>query len=94
MKQYIVEYMGTLVVLIAKLVSEADPVVMGLVFFAVFTITKGISSGYFTPFIPVTSYLLGKMSLEESMYNVLAQIFAGISVVVLYKPIRVLITEY
>lgn len=93
MKQYIVEYMGTLVVLLAKLVSDADPVVMGLVFFAVFTITKGISSGYFTPFIPVTSYFLGRMSLEESMYNILAQILAGLSVVAVYKPIRVLISE-
>jgi hypothetical protein len=93
MKQYIVEYMGTLVVLTAKLISDADPVVMGLVFFAVFTITKGISTGYFTPFIPVTSYLLGRMSFEESMYNVLAQIFAGISAVILFKPITTYIMQ-
>lgn len=93
MKQYVVEYMGTLVVLLAKLVSDADPVVMGLTFFAVFTITKGISTGYFTPFIPVTSYLLGKMTLEESMYNILAQIFAGLSAVLLIKPTMILIKD-
>jgi glycerol uptake facilitator-like aquaporin len=93
MKQYIVEYMGTLVVLISKLISDADPVVMGLVFFGVFSITKGISTGYFTPFIPVTSYLIGKMTLEESLYNILAQILAGLSAVLLVKPTMILIKE-
>ena len=93
MKQYIVEYMGTLVVLVAKLISDADPVVMGLVFFAVFTITKGISTGYFTPFIPVTSYLLGRMTLEESLYNILSQVFAGLSAVLLMKPTMILIKD-
>ena len=89
MRQYIVEYMGTLVVLVAKLLTDADPVVMGVVFFAVFSITRGITTGYFTPFIPVTGYLLGRMTLEESMYNILAQILAGISAVILFKPIKV-----
>lgn len=88
MRQYIVEYMGTLVVLVAKLVSDADPLVMGVVFFAVFSITRGISTGYFTPFIPVTGYLLGRMTLEESMYNILAQVLAGLSAVILLKPIK------
>jgi hypothetical protein len=93
MRQYIVEYMGTLVVLVSKLVSDADPLVMGVVFFAVFSITKGISTGYFTPFIPVTGYLLGKMTLEESVYNVLAQVLAGISAVILFKPVKIFIMD-
>lgn len=93
MKQYIVEYMGTLVVLVAKLVSDANPLVMGVVFFAVFSITKGISTGYFTPFIPVTGYLLGRMTVEESMYNILAQVLAGISAVLLLKPIKVFMMD-
>lgn len=93
MRQYIVEYMGTLVVLVAKLISDADPLVMGVVFFAVFSITRGVSTGYFTPFIPVTGYLLGRMTLEESMYNVLAQILAGISAVLLLKPIAVFMRD-
>jgi glycerol uptake facilitator-like aquaporin len=93
MRQYIVEYMGTLVVLVSKLISDGDPLVMGIVFFAVFTITKGISTGYFTPFIPVTGYLLGRMTLEESGYNMLAQVLAGISAVILFKPIKIFIHD-
>lgn len=93
MRQYIVEYMGTLVVLVAKLISDANPLVMGVVFFAVFSITKGISTGYFTPFIPVTGYLLGRMTLEESLYNILAQILAGVSAVILLKPITIFMQE-
>ena len=93
MRQYIVEYMGTLVVLVAKLLTDADPLVMGVVFFAVFSITRGITTGYFTPFIPVTGYLLGRMTLEESMYNILAQILAGVSAVILFKPIKVFMHE-
>ncbi len=92
MRQYVVEYMGTLVVLTAKLITDADPVVMGLTFFAVFWITKGISSGYFTPFVPVTGYLLGKMSAEESLYNVIAQVLGAISAVLLFKPITTFIS--
>lgn len=93
MRQYIIEYMGTLVVLVAKLVSDADPIVMGIVFFAVFSITRGITTGYFTPFIPVTGYLLGRMTLEESMYNILAQVLAGISAVILFKPVKVFMMD-
>lgn len=93
MRQYIVEYMGTLVVLTAKLVSDADPLVMGIVFFAVFNITRGISTGYFTPFIPVTGYLLGRMTIEESLYNILAQVLAGVSAVILFKPITVFMRD-
>ena len=85
--------MGTLVVLVAKLVSDADPLVMGIVFFAVFSITRGITTGYFTPFIPVTGYLLGRMTLEETMYNILAQILAGISAVILFKPVKVFMMD-
>lgn len=93
MKQYIVEYMGTLVVLTAKLLTDADPVVMGLTFFAVFWMTKGISSGYFTPFVPVTGYLLGRMTAEESVYNVVAQVLGAVSAVVLFKPITAFIRD-
>jgi glycerol uptake facilitator-like aquaporin len=93
MRQYIVEYMGTLVVLVAKLISDGDPIVMGIVFFATFSITKGISTGYFTPFVPVTGYLLGRMTLEESGYNMLAQVLAGISAVILFKPIKIFMNE-
>ncbi len=86
MNQYFIEYLGTLIVVSAKLLTEADPIIMGLTFFSVYWMTKGITRGLFTPFGPLALYLLGRMSFEEASKNLTVQVMGAISAVIIYKP--------
>jgi glycerol uptake facilitator-like aquaporin len=94
MNQYFIEYLGTLVVVSAKLVTEADPVVMGITFFAVYWMTKGITRGLFTPFGPLALYMLGRMGFEEASKNLLVQSLGAISAVLIYKPFSAFIQDF
>lgn len=94
MNQYFIEYLGTLIVVSAKLVTEADPVIMGLTFFSVYWMTKGITRGLFTPFGPLALYLLGRMSMEEAGKNLLVQSMGAISAVLIYKPFSAFIQQF
>lgn len=88
-KKYIIEYMGVLVILVAKLITEADPIVMGVMYFSVFWMAGKITSGYFTPFGPLAMYMLGRGNTQDMIYNLIAQITGALSAILLYKPLKV-----
>jgi glycerol uptake facilitator-like aquaporin len=93
MNQYFIEYLGTLTVVSAKLLTEADPVIMGITFFAVYWMARGITRGFFTPFGPLAFYLIGRMSAEEAGKNLVVQLLGAISAVVIYKPFSAFIQD-
>ena len=88
MYKYFIEYLGVLVIVTAKLLTEADPVVMGIIYFSLFTMVKGISTGFLTPFGPLTAYILGRGDKQDMIYNLIAQISAAVSAALLFKPIK------
>ena len=79
--------MGVLVLVTAKLITEADPVVMGIIYFSLFTLAGKITSGYFTPFGPLAMYMLGRGNVQDGVYNVIAQLCGAVSAILLFKPI-------
>lgn len=87
MYKYFIEYLGVTIIVTAKLLTEADPIVMGLIYFAAFTLTKGISSGFLTPFGPLSAFILGRGDKLDMMYNLIAQFLGAISAALLFKPI-------
>lgn len=87
-KKYIIEFLGTLVVMIAKLLTEANPVVMGVVYFSVYWMTQGISTGFFNPFGPLAAYMLKRGTTQDITYNLVAQCLGAISAITLYKPLK------
>ncbi len=87
MNKYFVEYLGVLVILISKLMTEANPVVMGLVYFSVFTIAGSITTGYFTVFGPLAAYMLNRGTMQDIVYNLVAQFLGAISAILLFKPL-------
>jgi len=91
MNKYFIEYLGVLIIITAKLITEADPIIMGLIYFSVFTIAGKVSSGYFTPFGPLAMFLLGRGTTEDVLYNLGAQLLGAISAIFLFKPIKVYI---
>jgi hypothetical protein len=88
MNKYFVEYLGVLIIVTAKLITEADPFVMALIYFSVFMIAGGITSGYFTPFGPLAMYILNRGEFKDMMYNLLSQLAGALSAIYLFKPIK------
>jgi len=88
MYKYFIEFMGVVTIIYAKLLTEADPTVMALVYFAMFSISKGITTGYFTPIGSLSAWLIGRVPTEEFFYNVFAQILASICVAITFLPVK------
>ena len=80
MNKYFLEFMGVVTIIYAKLLTEADPVVMAIVYFAMFSLAKGITTGYFTPIGSLSAWLVGRVPTQDFLYNVLAQLLAAIAV--------------
>lgn len=92
MYKYLVEFLGVFVIITADLLTEADPVIIGLTYFLVLTMTHGITSGFFNPFIPIASYALGHGSFKDAQYNIIAQIAGGLTAILFQSPLKVYIT--
>ena len=91
--QYLVEFMGTLVIVYALLLTDTNPAIMGLTYFAVYTVAGELSSGTFHPLGAVGYYMIGRMSLREMCLNLSVQIFAMIAAVLSFLPIKAFIGD-
>lgn len=88
MYKYVIEYLGVLVIVTSKLITEADPVVMAIVYFSIFTLAGKITSGFFTPFGPLAAYMLGRGNVRDMVYNFVAQVAGAVSAIMLFKPLK------
>jgi hypothetical protein len=86
--QYILEFMGVVTIIYAKLLTEADPVVMAIVYFAMFNLAKGITTGFFTPIGSLAAWMIGRVPTQEFMYNVIAQVSAAVAVAITFIPVK------
>jgi hypothetical protein len=86
MKEYIAEYMGTLVITTAFLLTHGDPVAMGVVYFAVFSMTQQYLNIFFIPFGSLAFYLLGRILVKEALISAAVQLAGAASATVLFRP--------
>lgn len=93
MLQYAVEFMGTLVVVYALLLTDTNPAIMAIVYFAVFTVAGELATGTFNPLGALGYYMIGRMSLQEMALNIAAQIFAMEAAVISFLPIKAFIGD-
>lgn len=89
--KYIVEYFGTMTLLIAKIATEGHPVIIALTSFCIFWIAKDLTSGYFTPFGPLAAYMIGTGTIEDLTYNSIAQYAGALTAILFLKPIKAFI---
>jgi glycerol uptake facilitator-like aquaporin len=89
--KYILEYMGVFLLLTAKLITDGDPIVIGIVYFAVFMLAKNITTGFFSPFIPLVNYTLGRTGIQDVLYNLVAQVLGAVSAGLLFTPLSAFI---
>jgi hypothetical protein len=90
MYKYFIEFLGVVVILYAKLLTDANPAVMGLVYFATFSIGHGITEAYYTPLAVFAKYSLGQMTIREGMYYLLAQLAGASAIIVTFMPTKAL----
>ena len=93
MLQYFVEFMGTLVIVYALLLTDTNPAIMGIMYFAVYTVAGEKSSGTFNPLGALAYYMIGRMSLNELGFNIAAQMFAMQAAVISFLPLKALIGD-
>ena len=86
--KYFIEFLGVTTIIYAKLLTEADPSIMAIIYFSMFSIAKGITTGYFTPIGSLAAWIIGRIPTEEFMYNVMAQLLATIFVAITFLPIK------
>lgn len=80
--------MGVVTIIYAKLLTEADPVVMAIVYFAMFTLAKDITTGFFTPIGSLSAWMIGRVPTREFLYNVLAQLLGALAVGITFIPTK------
>ena len=88
LNKYFIEFLGVTTIIYAKLLTEADPTIMAIIYFAMFSIAKGITTGYFTPIGSLAAWAIGRVPTEEFMYNVISQLLATIFVAISFLPIK------
>ena len=91
--QYLVEFVGTLIIVYALLLTDTNPAIMAIVYFSVFTVAGEMATGTFNPLGAVGYYMIGRMSLQEMALNVAAQIFAMEAAVISFLPIKAFIGD-
>ena len=88
MNKYFLEFMGVVTIIYAKLLTEADPVVMAIVYFAMFSLAKDITTGFFTPIGSLAAWLIGRVPTQDFLYNVIAQLLATIAVAITFTSTK------
>uniref|UniRef100_A0A6C0AIG4 Major intrinsic protein n=1 Tax=viral metagenome TaxID=1070528 RepID=A0A6C0AIG4_9ZZZZ len=94
MLEYFVEFMGTLIVVYSLLLTDRNPAIMGLIYFAVYTVAGEMSGGTFNPLGAAAYYMIGRTTLNEMLMNIAAQLFAMEAAVLSFVPIKALIGDF
>ena len=88
LNKYFLEFMGVVTIIYAKLLTEADPTIMAIVYFAMFTLAKDITTGFFTPIGSLAAWMIGRVPTQEFYYNVIAQILGAVAVAITFIPVK------
>jgi hypothetical protein len=86
--KYFIEFLGTLVLVFAHFFTHANPYVMGMTTFAVYTIGQSADATSFSPLTTTVSYFLGRLTSTESLYAIAAQYVAVALIIVTFKPLK------
>lgn len=86
-KKYLAEYLGTLLLLTVILASGGQFAAVGLSLAAAVYLTGSISGGHINPAVSLAMYVNKKISLNDLLGYVVAQLAGGVSSVYLYKAV-------
>jgi glycerol uptake facilitator-like aquaporin len=86
LNNYLIEYIGTLLICTTILFTHANPILVGLAYTTALYIGEGITRGHFSPLTLVIQYALKRIKLSDALKLLAVQVAAALSVTVLYNP--------
>jgi len=84
MNKFIAEFIGTLA-LVYVILATGQPIAIGLALALIIMVIGGISGGHVNPAVSFAMYLGGKLSQEELMPYVIAQLSGAVVALELHK---------
>lgn len=86
MNKFIAEFIGTLG-LVFVILATGQPIAIGLALALIILIIGGISGGHVNPAVSFAMYLTGKLSQEDLMPYIIAQVSGAIVALQLHKSV-------
>jgi len=83
---YLIEYIGTLLICTTMLLTNANPILVGLAYTSALFIGQGLTRGQFSPLTLIIQYVLKRINTTDALKILAAQLAAALSVTVLYVP--------
>jgi hypothetical protein len=87
--KYLIEFIGVVLIVFGDLYSHGNPFIVGFLYVVALSIAHGVTSGNFSSLSTISRFLLGHLSAEETMYNLLVQFLAMNAVVITFKGFHV-----
>jgi len=86
MNKFIAEFLGTLS-LVFVILATGQPIAIGLALALIIMVIGGISGGHVNPAVSFAMYLMGKLSQEDLMPYIIAQVAGGLVALQLHKSV-------
>ena len=86
MNEFIAEFLGTLS-LVFVILATGQPIAIGLALALIIMVIGGISGGHVNPAVSFAMYLIGKLSQEDLMPYIIAQVAGGLVALQLHKSV-------
>ncbi len=86
MNKFIAEFLGTLG-LVFVVLATGQPIAIGLALALIIMVIGGISGGHVNPAVSFVMYLMGKLSQEDLMPYIIAQVAGGLVALQLHKSV-------
>ena len=86
MNKFIAEFLGTLS-LEFVILATGQPIAIGLALALIIMVIGGISGGHVNPAVSFAMYLIGKLSQEDLMPYIIAQVAGGLVALQLHKSV-------
>jgi aquaporin Z len=86
MNKFIAEFLGTLS-LVFVILATGQPIAIGLALALIIMVIGGISGGHVNPAVSFAMYLSGKLSQEDLMPYIIAQVAGGLVALQLHKSV-------
>ena len=84
MNKFIAEFIGTLA-MVYVILATGQPIAIGLALALIIMVIGGISGGHVNPAVSFAMYLGGKLSQEDLIPYIIAQVSGGIVALELHK---------
>jgi hypothetical protein len=87
----LIECIGVVVFLYAHFLTDGNPIIMGITVFAILMLGENKTEGGYSPLVTSAKYLMGRLTLNDTLYLLAVQFAAMGAIVVTFSPMKTLI---